>query len=83
MEPDHPIIVARLVGVCLCALPAVRELYEYISSPQCVFHLPISCSYLKPPVHRKIVRMGTYVAGLCLSTTVRLLITALATFGFC
>jgi len=34
MEPDHPIIVLRLVFVFLCALPAVRELYQYINDPR-------------------------------------------------
>jgi len=34
MEPDHPIIIGRLVGVFLCALPAVRELYQYINDPR-------------------------------------------------
>jgi len=34
MEPDHPIIISRLAGVFLCALPAVRELYQYISDPR-------------------------------------------------
>ncbi|TFK34762.1 phosphatidylserine synthase 2 [Crucibulum laeve] len=34
MEPDHPIIISRLAGVFLCALPAVRELYQYINDPR-------------------------------------------------
>ena len=34
MEPDHPIVVLRLAGVFLCALPAVRELYQYINHPR-------------------------------------------------
>ncbi|KAG6813015.1 hypothetical protein H0H92_014753 [Tricholoma furcatifolium] len=34
MEPDHPIIILRLAGVFLCALPAVRELYQYIHDPR-------------------------------------------------
>ncbi|KZV66840.1 PSS-domain-containing protein [Peniophora sp. CONT] len=34
MEPDHPFIIARLAGVFICALPAVRELYQYISNPR-------------------------------------------------
>jgi len=34
MEPDHPFVIARLVGVFLCALPAVRELYQYINDPR-------------------------------------------------
>ncbi|ESK85418.1 phosphatidylserine synthase 2 [Moniliophthora roreri MCA 2997] len=33
MEPDHPIVISRLAGVFLCALPAVRELYQYINNP--------------------------------------------------
>ncbi|KAG1798059.1 phosphatidyl serine synthase-domain-containing protein [Suillus plorans] len=34
MEPDHPIVILRLAGVFLCALPAVRELYQYINNPR-------------------------------------------------
>ncbi|CAE6418126.1 unnamed protein product [Rhizoctonia solani] len=34
MEPSHPIIISRLAGVFLCALPAVRELYQYLSHPE-------------------------------------------------
>jgi len=34
MEPDHPIIILRLAFVFLCALPAVRELFQYINDPR-------------------------------------------------
>lgn len=34
IEPDHPFVIARLAGVFLCALPAVRELYQYINDPR-------------------------------------------------
>jgi len=34
LEPDHPIVVGRLAGIFLCALPAVRELYQYIHDPR-------------------------------------------------
>ncbi|KAI1785535.1 phosphatidylserine synthase 2 [Ganoderma leucocontextum] len=34
MEPDHPFVIARLTGVFLCALPAVRELYQYVNDPR-------------------------------------------------
>ncbi|KAH0585836.1 Phosphatidylserine synthase 2 [Termitomyces sp. J132] len=34
MEPDHPIVILRLAGVFLCALPAARELYQYIHDPR-------------------------------------------------
>jgi len=34
MEPDHPIVIGRLVGVFLCALPAVRELFQYVNDPR-------------------------------------------------
>jgi phosphatidylserine synthase 2 len=34
MEPNHPFVIARLAGVFLCALPAVRELYQYINDPR-------------------------------------------------
>lgn len=34
MEPDHPIIIARLAGIFLAGLPAVRELFQYINDPR-------------------------------------------------
>ncbi|KAI0772261.1 phosphatidyl serine synthase-domain-containing protein [Irpex lacteus] len=34
MEPDHPFVIGRLAGVFLCALPAVRELYQYTGDPR-------------------------------------------------
>ncbi|KAF5348591.1 hypothetical protein D9756_009617 [Leucocoprinus leucothites] len=34
MEPDHPIIILRLAFVFLCALPAVRELFQYVNDPR-------------------------------------------------
>ncbi|KAF7314787.1 Phosphatidylserine synthase 2 [Mycena kentingensis (nom. inval.)] len=34
MEPDHPIVVLRLVFIFVWALPAVRELYQYVSDPR-------------------------------------------------
>ncbi|EJF63275.1 phosphatidylserine synthase 2 [Dichomitus squalens LYAD-421 SS1] len=34
MEPDHPFVIARLAGVFLCALPAVRELFQYVNDPR-------------------------------------------------
>ena len=34
MEPDHPVIILRLAFVFLCALPAVRELFQYINDPR-------------------------------------------------
>jgi len=34
MEPSHPFVIARLAGVFLCALPAVRELYQYVNDPR-------------------------------------------------
>lgn len=36
MEPDHPFVIGRLVGVFICALPAVRELYNYRNRPRSV-----------------------------------------------
>ena len=40
MEPEHPFVIARLAGVFLCALPAVRELYQYVGDPRCVLPAP-------------------------------------------
>ncbi len=37
MEPDHPIVIGRIIGVFVCALPAVREFYDYRNSPKYVF----------------------------------------------
>ncbi|KAF7299857.1 Phosphatidylserine synthase 2 [Mycena chlorophos] len=34
MEPEHPIVIARLAFIFLCALPAVRELYQYTNDPR-------------------------------------------------
>ncbi|KAJ7075782.1 phosphatidyl serine synthase-domain-containing protein [Mycena belliarum] len=34
MEPDHPIVVLRLTFIFLCALPAVRELFQYVNDPR-------------------------------------------------
>ncbi|KAL0961514.1 hypothetical protein HGRIS_006455 [Hohenbuehelia grisea] len=34
MEPDHPIIILRLAFIFICALPAVRELFQYINDPR-------------------------------------------------
>ncbi|KAJ3731451.1 phosphatidyl serine synthase-domain-containing protein [Lentinula guzmanii] len=34
MEPDHPFVISRLAFVFLWALPAVRELSQYISDPR-------------------------------------------------
>jgi len=34
LEPDHALVVGRLVGIFLCALPAVRELYQYVHHPR-------------------------------------------------
>ncbi|KAJ7019432.1 phosphatidyl serine synthase-domain-containing protein [Mycena alexandri] len=31
MEPEHPIVILRLVFIFLCALPAVRELFQYVN----------------------------------------------------
>lgn len=69
MEPDHPFVIARLAGVFLCALPAVRELYQYVNDPRCVDicsdDRPHSCiaspSRAHPPLGRRAVRMGQHV----------------------
>lgn len=43
MEPDHPIIILRLTFVFLCALPAVRELYQYVNHPR---YVPLTLDWL-------------------------------------
>ena len=69
MEPDHPFVIARLAGVFLCALPAVRELYQYVNNPKLVVpHSTIACC-MHPKcdptvviclIFRKAVRMGQH-----------------------
>ncbi|KIY51523.1 phosphatidylserine synthase 2 [Fistulina hepatica ATCC 64428] len=34
MKPDHPFVIMRLTFMFLCAVPAVRELYQYINDPR-------------------------------------------------
>jgi phosphatidylserine synthase 2 len=34
LEPDHPFVIARLVAMFLCGLPAVAEFYQYIHTPK-------------------------------------------------
>ncbi|KAK7022173.1 phosphatidyl serine synthase-domain-containing protein [Favolaschia claudopus] len=34
LEPEHPVVILRLAFIFLCALPAVRELYQYINDPR-------------------------------------------------
>jgi len=34
LEPEHHFVSVRLVGVFLCALPAARELYQYVNDPR-------------------------------------------------
>ena len=62
MEPDHPFVIARLAGVFLCALPAVRELYQYVNDPR---YAPVTPFMLTTPprqcAHRRAVRMGQHV----------------------
>jgi hypothetical protein len=45
MEPDHPFVIVRLAGVFLCALPAVRELYQYINDPRYGAGVPLFSFY--------------------------------------
>ena len=51
LEPDHPFVILRLAGVFLCALPAVRELYQHVNDPKCV----VTCSHFhgrtEPTMH--------------------------------
>ncbi|KAJ7820270.1 phosphatidyl serine synthase-domain-containing protein [Mycena leptocephala] len=34
LEPEHPIVILRLAFIFLCALPAVRELFQYVNDPR-------------------------------------------------
>jgi hypothetical protein len=76
MEPDHPFVIARLAFVFLCALPAVRELYQYINDPRygtgiSLFSILCFSGLSKHPnrliflrdlaLSRKTVRMGQHV----------------------
>jgi phosphatidylserine synthase 2 len=64
MEPSHPIVVSRLIGVFLCALPAVRELYQYVHGPRYVWRISFAEMVLILRFagnDRRAVRMGQHV----------------------
>ena len=46
IEPSHPIITMRVIGVFLCGLPAVRELYNYMNDPRYVLFAAPFCVVL-------------------------------------
>ncbi|KAH9980040.1 phosphatidyl serine synthase-domain-containing protein [Lactifluus volemus] len=50
MEPDHPFVIVRLAGVFLCALPAVRELYQYINDPRVASHCQMEYGQFPAPL---------------------------------
>jgi hypothetical protein len=65
MEPDHPIVIMRLAFIFLCALPAVRELYQYVNDPRYVrcplcFFLALSArvgfTFPNPSLHSALTR---------------------------
>lgn len=60
MEPDHPIVIMRLAFVFLCALPAVRELYQYINDPKYVASAIIVLPSRDNSPDRKAKRMGQH-----------------------
>ena len=73
MEPDHPIVVLRLAGVFLCALPAVRELFQYINDPRYSFSFLDNISGLTC-YSRRAVRMGQHVWLLLATIVTELLV---------
>lgn len=74
MEPDHRFVIARLAAMFVCALPAVREFYQYMHDSRYLSSYPLS-SYLGGFLiarflydsFRKVVRMGQH-AWLLLAT---------------
>jgi phosphatidylserine synthase 2 len=46
MEPEHKFVIARLAAMFVCALPAVREFYQYMHDSRCV----LPCYYLSSSV---------------------------------
>ncbi|KAF7348190.1 Phosphatidylserine synthase 2 [Mycena sanguinolenta] len=65
LEPEHPIVILRLAFIFLCALPAVRELYQYINDPR-------SARTNAPP--SRAVRMGQHVWLLLATVLTELLV---------
>lgn len=69
MEPSHPFVIMRVVGVFLCGLPAVRELYAHMNDPRYVVsfarhHILCGLTYVSCS---RYVRMGQH-AWLMLAT---------------
>lgn len=67
-------VILRLAGVFLCALPAVRELYQYVNDPKCV----IMCRglYTLNDACRKAKRMGQHCWLLLATILTELLVIA-------
>lgn len=74
MEPDHPFVIARLAFVFLWALPAVRELFQYISDPRFVSLFTGVSSLRCSLSSRKAVRMGQHVWLLLATIATELLV---------
>ena len=69
MEPDHPVVIARLAGVFLCALPAVRELYQYVGDPRFVLH---TIQYPNSFAKRRCARVLAHMPACRILTVIKL-----------
>ncbi|KAJ7578152.1 phosphatidyl serine synthase-domain-containing protein [Mycena floridula] len=63
MEPDHPIVVLRLAFIFLCALPAVRELSQYINAPKKAVRMGQHCWLLLATVMTEILVIKKWSKG--------------------
>jgi phosphatidylserine synthase 2 len=63
MEPDHPIIIMRLAGIFLCALPAVRELFQYVNDPRRAVRMGQHCWLLLATVITEILVITKWSKG--------------------
>ncbi|XP_006462960.1 hypothetical protein AGABI2DRAFT_224623 [Agaricus bisporus var. bisporus H97] len=64
MEPDHPIIILRLTFVFLCALPAVRELYQYVNHPRRAVRMGQHCWLLLATIITEILVIAKWSKGM-------------------
>jgi phosphatidylserine synthase 2 len=75
MEPDHRFVIARLAAMFVCALPAVREFYQYMHDSR-YLSSDILLPYFRSDAtyYRKVVRMGQHAWLLLATVTTELLL---------
>lgn len=64
LEPDHPFVILRLAGVFLCALPAVRELYQYVNDPKKAKRMGQHCWLLLATILTELLVITKWSRGL-------------------